>query len=399
MTARRGSTADERLIRRASVKLAAQFAAIIVAIVALVGAVAFVLVSASIAEATYRTLTSSGQDLRGDEAPAGTYVITLRGSQVNSSKPLPEGLPDEDALRGVASTGSTVESFVRSGNTTYRVRTRAHQDIVVQVAIDTAEGDEEIRRLLVSLLIAGAIGAVAAGGAGYLLSRRAMRPLIESLALQRRFVADASHELRTPLTLLSTRVQLLRRTLTRDGDFPTLTAEIADVEKDAKALTGILEDLLVAADTRDGGLADVDLGRLADDAARSVAAAAQDRAITIDVQHDGNAATVRAVEVPLRRVYLALLSNALDHAAGAVTITVTGSSRLVTIEVADDGPGFPTDVRPFERFSSSRPASDSPRHYGLGLALVADVIARYGGRVHVVTNRPGGRIRIELPRR
>ncbi|TDW29669.1 phospho-acceptor domain-containing protein [Cryobacterium psychrophilum] len=395
---RRDLTADERLLRRTSLRLALQFSALIVAIVALVGLVAFAIVSASIQESMNRALTSAAQDLRGDEAAVGTYVITMRDGQIASGKTLPEGLPDRDALRDVTATRSVVDSTVESDGTSYSVRTRADKGLTVQVAIDRRETGEEIGRLLWSLVIAGIVGAVAAGGAGYLLSRHAMKPLIEALALQRRFVADASHELRTPLTLLSTRVQMLRRALAREDRDSALAAEVAAVEKDTKALTGIVEDLLVAADTRDVGMVDVDLGQLADDAVGSVVAAAQDRSLSVDVAHRGDPAVIQAVEAPLRRVYLALLANALDHAVSTVAITITGTPRLVTVEVTDDGPGFPVDTRPFERFSSRRPPMETSRHYGLGLALVADVVARFGGRVAVVTDRPGGIVRIELPR-
>ena len=247
------------------------------------------------------------------------------------------------------------------------------------------------------MLFRSIVGTVAAGVGGYLLSRRAIKPLVESLALQRRFVADASHELRTPLTLLSTRVQLLRRSLLKEGDSRTAD-EVAEVENDAKALTGILEDLLVAADNRDTGLVAVDLGRLARETASAVAATAAERSLRVTTDISGEAPVVAGIEAPLRRVYLSLLSNALDHATRVVQVHVVGAARTVTIEVADDGPGFPGDARPFERFASDRPDADSARHYGLGLALVADVAARFGGTVEVLAGRPGGVIRIELPR-
>lgn len=384
------------MLRRTSIRLGLQFSGLIVAIVALVGIVAFTLVSASIAEATDRSLTAAAQDLRGDEAAAGTYVITVRDGRAVSSKELPTGLPDADALTRVSAGDGAIDSTVDSQGTSYSVRTTVDRGTVIQVAIDQAESREEIQRLLVSLIASGVVGAVAAGAAGYLLSRRAMRPLVESLALQRRFIADASHELRTPLTLLSTRVQLLRRSFAGDGDAAAAT-EVAEVEKDAKALTGILEDLLVAADNRETGEVDVDLGRLAEAAAGSVAATAAERGIIVDTTVEG-ASIVLGVEAPLRRVFVALLSNALDHARTVISIRVEGTYRSVAIEVCDDGPGFPSDSRPFERFASDRTDVVGDRHYGLGLALVADVVARYGGTVSVVTDRPGGIVRVELPK-
>ncbi len=96
----------------------------------------------------------------------------------------------------------------------------------------------------------------------------------------------------------------------------------------------------------------------------------------------------------MHRALTALLDNAVSHADSAVVITVQASGRRVEITVSDDGPGIPKDLAPhlFDRFSSLRaesPVPDGRRHYGLGLALVADVAANHQGRV-TVTDRADG---------
>ena len=75
------------------------------------------------------------------------------------------------------------------------------------------------------------------------------------------------------------------------------------------------------------------------------------------------------------------------------------------VQVRDDGPGLPP--RPtelFRRFASHRDArtsGDDRRHYGIGLALVAEVAAQHGGSVQRVGARPDGRpgaaVTLELP--
>jgi signal transduction histidine kinase len=94
------------------------------------------------------------------------------------------------------------------------------------------------------------------------------------------------------------------------------------------------------------------------------------------------------------RLYTALITNAIDHALSGVTIEVLSRGRVAEIRVSDDGPGFSEEARgpAFERFATSRPTSDvgeHPRHYGLGLALVAEVAARHRGGVALEPPRPG----------
>jgi signal transduction histidine kinase len=101
----------------------------------------------------------------------------------------------------------------------------------------------------------------------------------------------------------------------------------------------------------------------------------------------------------VRRSLVALIDNAIRHSPveGRVRIGcgVRGSSAVVA--VSDAGPGIPGQVRDhlFDRFASGdRRADDGAasvtrRRYGLGLALVADTMHRFGGDVSVDTG-PGG---------
>lgn len=390
-------TAEELALRRTARRLALQFAAVIAVIVALVGVLAYALVAASVAESVDRELSISGQDLRGDEAPADTWVTTVRDGRVTSSKTLPEGLPDTAALDQAGRTGETVDTEVSADGRSYAVRTRVEGGLLVQVAIDRHESDEELTRLAWSLVGAGAVGVAAATVGGYLLSRRAMRPLTDALARQRRFVADASHELRTPLTLLSTRVQLLRRRLAGETSPARLQAETDAVVADTAALTAILEDLLIAADDRPASVGAVDVAAIAAEVVTAAGAEAEAGGIALSLDAP-TPAVAAAGEAPLRRVLFSLISNALDHAHSSVTVAVTEEQRVVRVRVADDGPGFRDGDRPFERFASDRTPGTGPAHYGLGLALVADVVARYGGSVRVVKELPGGVVEATLPR-
>lgn len=396
--------ADERELQRASVRLAVQFAVLILVLFAVLGGVVYAIVAGGQAEAAHQALESASMVDSPHDVAHGSLVTISDPGGVHSSPDLPEGLPDQAAIDRVQRTGTDETSTIRSDGETYAVLTAVHQGRVVQAAFGLREQQEELARLVTALVISGVLAAAAAAGLAVLMARRAMRPLADALSLQRRFVADASHELRTPLTLLSTRAQLVRRRIA-DGsaEGPAVADGIDEIVADSRALTEIVEDLLIAADPReDAHREPVDLAELAAASARSAEAAAAERGVAIEVL--SSSVVVSGAPVSLRRLVIALLDNAIDHARSSITVDVRSMGRDAVLCVSDDGPGFPHSGtgRAFERFASARsgePAPGDSRHYGLGLALVAEVTARHGGSVTAANDGPrgGAAVTVRLP--
>jgi signal transduction histidine kinase len=273
--------------------------------------------------------------------------------------------------------------------------------------LDVTAREESGERLVGSLLLAGVIGIVLAAATGAVLGRRAVRPLAQALAMQRRFVADASHELRTPLAVLHTRAELVQRGL---GRVPTpvderLASDAAQLTADTRALGEVVEDLLLSAELnhrRDLGDT-LDAGVLARELTDSVRAYAEAQSVSLAAQIGSGELTVRGVQSSLRRALAALVDNALAHAddGGAVTIAAERRGQVVCLIVTDDGEGLdPADAAQLlERFARGDTRRDRPgRRFGLGLALVQEVIAAHGGRLRA-DGSPGrgARFTVELP--
>lgn len=402
------SGADDRELRSASRRLAAQFAGIILGLFLALGVVVYSVVAAGQAEAARRALSDSSMVDSVHDAPRDLLVTVVTPQGRETSPDMPDGLPDEDAIEQVARKGGQVSGSVDIDGQRYLTVTDVRHGKVVQVAYSLAEQQEELSRLVIALVVSGLIATVAAAGIGLVLARRSIRPLANALALQRRFVADAGHELRTPLTLLSTRAQLLRRhvaTTATDGRDEEVRAGIDEIVDDSRALTEIVQDLLTAADPRQTAESEgVDLGELAAAVARSAQGRADERGLRIAVSTDPES-LVTGAPVSLRRMVVALVDNALDHAAAEVRLTVSASRDQVVLTVADDGPGFADGVqaRAFERFATAReaePGDDRGRHYGLGLALVAEVVTRHRGTVEATNGPRGGAVvTVRLPQR
>ncbi|MBA8795931.1 signal transduction histidine kinase [Friedmanniella endophytica] len=412
MTRRRVRPRPDAELRRASRTLGAQAAALLLAILALFAAIVVVQVVRGQNAQTVDVLDEAvaaahgGRPDRPDGDDARIRSVSVAVSDDHHfavDGAMPAGLPDRAVMDTVARTGVTDQRTVELDGRHYAVRTVRTGDDTVQAVLDLSEDRSELGRLVQAMIVAGLAGIVVVAAASAWLGGRVVAPLVEALGMQRRFVSDAAHELRTPLTLLSTRAQLLARRI-RAGDGRAgvaRPAELADLDglvQDAANLTAILEELLLSADVRAAPAEDVDLAATAATAVAAATGQAQQAGVRLRVVSEpASPLVVRASRAALLRALTALIDNAVDHAESAVEVEVRAGRagrrgpgpRVV---VSDDGPGIRADQldQIFDRFGGERRGETGPRrHYGLGLSLVSEIVARYGGSVRA-DNRPGG---------
>jgi len=294
---------------------------------------------------------------------------------------------------------------VRSHDVEYRGLVADRGTHRIAALLDITPWETGRQRLLLALIIAEIAGVAAAAAVVVMLSRRSIRPLGAALSLQRRFVADASHELRAPLTVLHTRAQLLARRAEKHDVDPELRAQLNGLVTDTRALGDVVEDLLLSAslDSDAGGREPVDLRVLCQHVRDSVAAHAESLHLRLDLESD-NAGdlTVTGSATALRRALLALLDNAIAHESpgGQVTLRVTRVADTVSVAVADTGVGL--DVHAvqhlFTRFAHGDGHTAGVRHYGIGLALVREIVDAHHGEI-VVDGAPehGATFTLQLP--
>ncbi|BDU21734.1 two-component sensor histidine kinase [Dyella sp. GSA-30] len=224
---------------------------------------------------------------------------------------------------------------------------------------------------------------------------------IERLMDTSRNVSNAiAHDLRTPLGRVRGALEQALRSPQRNERLPD-GAQYAIDEIDS--LITVLDKLLQIAEAesgvRRGSFEPLVLRNLVEDMVELYQPAAESVAISLDGIVDGEP-SVLADRHLLAGVLANLLDNALKYAGKDASITVHAArhGEQVQISVQDTGPGIPESAlaRATERFFRV----DTSRHQrgnGLGLSIVAAVVALHRGQLTLTNTSPGLNVTITLP--
>lgn len=215
-------------------------------------------------------------------------------------------------------------------------------------------------------------------------------------------LAGVAHELNNPLAAIMGFAQLLQRQATNDDQRLALETISHETGRAAK----IVRDLLSLARKREEQRrAAVNLNDVVGYIARTRRYSLETHGVTCTLLLDADVPLVFGDRTQLEQVVLNLLNNA-EHAVrsggddrvGGIAIRTRRESggEVAVLEVEDDGPGFPEDVRAhiWDAFWTTKQVG-----LGLGLAVVKGIVAEHGGSVSV-TSAPGSgaRFTIRFPR-
>lgn len=229
------------------------------------------------------------------------------------------------------------------------------------------------------------------------------RELAEANEAKSRFFANVSHELRTPLALILGPVD----EILADRELPPEhRRDLEVVRRNAQTLLAYVIDLLDLSRFDAGRMqlaySEADLARIVRLVADHFSSASSQRGIDLYVTAPETLAA-QVDSAKIGRVLFNLMSNAFKHLpdrGGRVKVALSADAGKATIEVVDNGPGIPRDMRAkiFERFVQGNDPQRSAGT-GLGLTIANEFVAQHGGSI-VVEDAPGGTgalFRVVLP--
>jgi signal transduction histidine kinase len=217
--------------------------------------------------------------------------------------------------------------------------------------------------------------------------------LDRTFASQQSFVANASHELRTPLAIMRAEIEeRLDDPTAGESELREMAVVVHDAVGRSEALITSLLTLARGQGTlrHRGGVDLAEVGRTV--VARSEQDAAE-RGISIEIA--GRPVQCRGDRELLERLVANLVENALryNHTGGFVRLETEHNRQSAKLQVSNSGEVVPAEAvrqlfEPFFRVDSSR--SRDSGGAGLGLSIVAAVVATHGGAVSAAAREGGG---------
>ncbi|MEO5736307.1 MAG: sensor histidine kinase N-terminal domain-containing protein [Variovorax sp.] len=222
-----------------------------------------------------------------------------------------------------------------------------------------------------------------------------------SMAIQRRFLADAAHQLKTPLAGLRMQADLAQR---KGASADDLKQSLQQIGRSSVRATHTVNQLLALARAEGGAGARAwqhcDLARLTIDVVREAVPRAIEK--RIDLGYDGAEPGAPGVMFDgnltlLKEMVRNLVDNAInytpssDERPGVITARVLADpfGHVVLLQVEDSGPGIPEHERElvFEPFY--RVLGNEADGSGLGLPIVLEIARQHKATVHLEDARPG----------
>ncbi|MEI1246576.1 sensor histidine kinase [Rhizobium aouanii] len=217
------------------------------------------------------------------------------------------------------------------------------------------------------------------------------------LAILGQVAAGVAHEINQPVATIRAYADNARTFLDRGQTAPA-GENLESIAALTERIGSITEELKTFARKGRGSAEPTGLKDVIEGAVMLLRSRFAGRMDTLDIDLPPAELQVMGNRIRLEQVLINLLQNALEAVAprageGRVEVRTSTDAGMVTVTVADNGPGIPPEIRKglFTPFNTSKESG-----LGLGLVISKDIIGDYGGRMEVLSDSSGTRFIVQL---
>lgn len=230
--------------------------------------------------------------------------------------------------------------------------------------------------------------------------------LLQTNQMKDAFMSSITHELRTPLNVILGNIELLQDEIYGPLEDQQQRA-LGTVEQSGRQLLGLINDILdlvkLEAGKFDFSFDIVSVSDVCAQCARLIRPHADQKSLTLELDIAADVGTIASDPQRLRQILLNLLSNAAKFTpeGGAIGLRARRAGDAVDLTVWDTGIGISAADQELLFQPFSQLDTRLARRYdgtGLGLALVAHLVAMHGGRIDVESSPgQGSSFTVHLP--
>jgi len=332
----------------------------------------------------------------GNEAAArllGTERAALAGLDLSERLPLPD-LPALQTALGRLQGG---EEGVKCA---CGLRDRSSQMREVVLTITRAGAEESEHRLLLLTILD-----VTERNAAMRRLERARADLSHAARISAlgQMTAAIAHEVNQPLQAMMTYARSAQRWLAHEPpDFQEASRCLQRIVTTTERAGQVVERVRAMVRRQPPVLRPLDLRALLAETLALLEEELRHYEVTVHAGGFHPSVTVKGDRTQLQQVVVNVVRNAIQamtaqpRASRRLTVTVFAGPTLGSIQIDDDGPGFPPDqlVQAFDPFHSSK--TDG---FGIGLSVCRTIMEAHGGQIEAANlSEKGARVTITLPR-
>ena len=275
-----------------------------------------------------------------------------------------------------------------------------------QVLINVDAEKTIAQKFIKNLVISFSTSLIAILIASYILSRKTLKPIIESWKRQNRFIQDASHELRTPLSIIKVKQENLLEN--PESKIIDNAEDISITLEETNRLTKLIKELMELAKSDTDQLKlnkeeidfDKEIKTLAGmykDVAKT-----EKKTLNVDLKYNEK---IYADNNKLKQLLVILMDNSIKYTkeGNDINIKTYKKDNKFVLEVEDTGIGISKEAidHVFERFYREEKSRNRQKGgMGLGLSIAYNIVMAHRGTIKFEKNRDiGTKVIVTLPKK
>ncbi len=272
----------------------------------------------------------------------------------------------------------------------------------LQLQVSTGQRDLAIYNYLESVLFLAPALLLALCITGSFFARWAVRPIDQTLATLRQFLADSSHELGTPLAIIRASSDNLSLDV---AGLPEAEERVETISRTTERMSKLVKDMTLLAKLETAELTrerkTLQLDEIIDETVSNFKELFFEKKLQVECRTE--AAVIKGDKAAIEHLLINLLQNAIRYTdeGGTISIKLAVDAGCACLTVADTGIGIPSESLPhiFERFyrvDQTRARTDGGA--GLGLAIVKATAESLDGTISVSSEeRKGTKFMVSFP--